>query len=109
MLYSILFAVFETIMIDKTHMQNILSEVFIFTKNHPEKIIRFINIDLKRGATYWEATGGYTETKTYITYTVLSKYEKMRLERHMNEFDSNAFISGTDGVDIKGTFEKYLV
>ena len=109
MLYSILFAVFETIMIDKTHMQNIFSEVFIFTKNHPEKIIRFINIDLKRGATYWEATGGYTETKTYITYTVLSKYEKMRLERHMNEFDSNAFISGTDGVDIKGTFEKYLV
>lgn len=109
MLYSILFAVFETIMIDKTHIQNICSEVFIFTKKHPEKIIKFINIDLNRGATYWEATGGYTETKTYITYTVLSKYEKMRLERHMNEFDSNAFISGIDGVDIKGTFEKYLV
>ncbi len=109
MIYSILFAVFETIMIDRTHIQNICSEVFIFTKKHPEKIIRFINIDLNRGATYWEAIGGYTETKTYITYTVLSKYEKMRLERHMNEFDSNAFISGTDGVDIKGTFEKYLV
>lgn len=109
MIYSIIFAIFETILIDKTHMQNICSEVFVFTKNHPEKMISFINNELKRGATYWEAIGGYTETKTYITYTVLSKYERMRLERHMNEFDSNAFMSGNDGVEIKGAFDKYLV
>ena len=109
MIYSIIFALFETIMIDKTHMQNICSEVFIFTKKHPKDMIYFINHELKRGATYWEATGGYTETKTYITYTVLSKYERMRLERHMNEFDLNAFMSENDGIEIKGTFDKYLV
>ena len=109
MIYSIIFAVFETIMIDKTHMQNICSEVFVFTKEHPEQMINFINKELKRGATYWEAIGGYTETKTYITYTALSKYERMRLERHINEFDPNAFMSGTDGIEIKGTFDKYLV
>ena len=109
MIYSIIFAVFETIMIDKTHMQNICSEVFVFTKEHPEQMINFINKELKRGATYWEAIGGYTETKTYITYTALSKYERMRLERHINEFDSNAFMSGTDGIEIKGAFDKYLV
>ena len=109
MIYSIIFAVFETIMIDKTHMQNICSEVFVFTKEHPEQMINFINKELKRGATYWEAIGGYTETKTYITYTALSKYERMRLERHINEFDPNAFMSGTDGIEIKGAFDKYLV
>ena len=109
MIYSIIFAVFETIMIDKTHMQNICSEVFVFTKEHPEQMINFINQELKRGATYWEAIGGYTETKTYITYTALSKYERMRLERHINEFDPNAFMSGTDGIEIKGAFDKYLV
>ena len=109
MIYSILCAIFESIMIDKTHTQNICSEAFIFTKENPEKMIHFINEELKRGTTYWEAIGGYTNTKTYIVYAVLSKYERMRLERHMKEFDENAFMVGDDGVEIKGYFDKYFV
>ena len=109
MLYSMFYAVFETVMTDRNHMQNINSETFIFTKEHPEKIINFINNNLKRGATYWEAVGGYTNTKTYIVYTVLSKYERMRLERHMDEFDKNAFMVGNDGLLVKGEFKKYLI
>ena len=109
MLYSIFYAVFETIMTDRNHMQNINSETFIFTKNNPDKIIKFINYNLKRGATYWEAIGGYTNTKTYIVYTALSKYERMRLERHMDEFDPNAFMVGNDGLLVKGDFNKYLI
>ena len=72
-------------------------------------LIKFINKELNRGATYWEAVGGYTNTKTYIVYTVLSKYERMRLGRHMKDFDENAFMVGDDGVEIKGLFDKYLV
>ena len=109
MIYSILYAIFETIMIDRNHTQNICSEAFIFTKQKPEKMIEFITNDLNRGATYWEAVGGYTNTKTYIVYTVLSKYERMRLGRHMKDFDENAFMVGDDGVEIKGLFDKYLV
>ncbi|MBR6033732.1 MAG: YitT family protein [Clostridia bacterium] len=109
MLYSIIFASFETIMLDRTHTQNIKSETIIFTKQEPDKLIHFINYELKRGTTYWEATGGYTNTKTYIVYTVLSKYERMRLERHMKEFDENAFLVGDDGVAVKGNFGKYLI
>ena len=109
MIYSIICAIFETIMIDKNHTQNICSEAFIFTKENPEKMISFINNELKRGATYWEAVGGFTQTKTYIVYTVLSKYERMRLGRHMKDFDEKAFMVGDDGVEIKGLFDKYLV
>ena len=109
MIYSIIYAIFESIMIDRNHTQNICSEAFIFTKENPTSMIKFINNELNRGATYWEAIGGYTNTKTYIVYTVLSKYELMRLERHMNEFDENAFMVGDDGVDVHGHFEKYLV
>ena len=109
MIYSILYAIFETIMIDKNHTQNICSEAFIFTKQKPEKLIEFITTELNRGATYWEAVGGYTNTKTYIVYTVLSKYERMRLGRHMKDFDEKAFMVGDDGVEIKGLFDKYLV
>ena len=109
MIYSILYAIFETIMIDKNHTQNICSEAFIFTKQKTEKLIEFITKELNRGATYWEAVGGYTNTKTYIVYTVLSKYERMRLGRHMKDFDEKAFMVGDDGVEIKGLFDKYLV
>ncbi len=109
MIYSILNAIFESIMIDKNHTQNICSEAFIFTKQNPEEMIKFITKELNRGATYWEAVGGYTNTKTYIVYTVLSKYERMRLGRHMKDFDEKAFMVGDDGVEIKGLFDKYLV
>ena len=87
MIYSIIYAVFESVMVDKNHSQNIFSEVFIFTKKSPEKMIDFIRDTLDRDATYWTAKGGYTKTNTYIVYVVLSKYERMRLERHMKEFD----------------------
>ena len=109
MIYSIIYAIFETIMIDRTHSQVIFSEAIIFTKEPPQKMIHFINYELNRGATYWEAIGGYTETKTYIVYAVLSKYERMRLERHMHEFDEKAFMVGYDGMIVKGEFSKYLV
>lgn len=109
MIYSIIFAVFETIMLDKNHTQNIKSETIVFTKKDPSEIIHFINYELKRGSTYWETIGGYTNTKTYMIFTVLSKYERMRLERHMNEFDKQAFMVSDDGLLVKGEFGKYLI
>lgn len=109
MIYSIMISIFESFSIDRHHSQNISSETFIFTKKNPNDLIRFINTTLKRGATYWDAVGGYTKTKTTIVYTVLSKYERMRLERHMDEFDPDAFMVGDDGVKVIGDFTKYLV
>ena len=50
-------------------------------------MIKYISEELSRDATYFEAIGGYTDTKTYITYVALSKYELSRLTRHMKDFD----------------------
>ena len=108
MIYSILIALFEALNIDRYHTQNITSESLVFTKKDPTDMIKFINETLNRGATYWEAIGGYTKSKTYIVCAVLSKYERMRLERHMDEFDKEAFIVGNDGVNVIGEFKKYL-
>lgn len=109
MIFSIIFSTLETMLIDKNHHQNICSEVFIFTKEKPDKLINFIQTELQRDATYWEAIGGYTKSNTYIVLSVLSKYERMRLERHIHEFDKNAFLVSDDGVEIKGSFDKKLV
>lgn len=109
MIYSIMIAVFESFSIDRFHTQNICSETYIFTKKDPKPLIEFINTTLNRGATYWDGVGGYTDTKTTVVYTVLSKYERMRLQRHIDEFDEKAFIVGDDGVKVLGEFPKYLV
>ena len=108
MIYSIIYSVFYSIMIDNTHEQNICSTAIIFTKKEPTKIIEFAGNELNRGSTTWEAKGGYKNTKTYITYVVLSKYELQRLERNLVALDENAFMVKTNGVGIDGNFEKYL-
>lgn len=108
MIYSILSSIFSTIMVDRRHDQNVCSMAFIFTKNEPSKLIKFIREELSRDSTYWEGVGGYQNTTTYITYTSLSRYELQRLERHLTEIDKTAFLVKNDGVGIKGNFKKYL-
>ena len=106
MIYSIIYCVFESITIDRMHDQNICSTAFIFCKKNPKKINEFIKKDLNRDFTYWDAKGGYDDSRTYIIYTALTKYELLRLERYMKTYDNHAFMVKSEGVGIKGEFEK---
>ena len=106
MIYSIIYCVFESITIDRMHDQNICSTAFIFCKKNPKKINEFIKKDLNRDFTYWDAKGGYDDSRTYIIYTALTKYELLRLERYMKTYDDHAFMIKSEGVGIKGEFEK---
>lgn len=106
MIYSIIYSVITNITVDHTHEQNVCSEAFIFTKEEPHKIIEFIKDKLNRDVTYWEAKGGYDDSKTYICCTVLSKYEELRLERNLQYLDPRAFIAKTNGVGVTGDFKK---
>lgn len=108
MIYSIILSAIASFMLDHTHKQNICSTAFVFTKNKPNKIIDYIKNDLNRDATYWEAKGGYDNSKTYITYAVLSKYELIVLDRHINDLDENAFLVKNDGIKIHGNFKKKI-
>ena len=80
----------------------------IFTKDKTKTIIRFIKEEIKRDATYWEATGGYNHGKVNVIYSALSKYEMQRLERHLKELDKNAFMIKSEGIGIEGNFKKSL-
>ena len=108
MIYSIVYAVISSLVVDHTHKQNIISSALIFTKEKPDKVIAFIRDELKRDATYWEAIGGYDGSKSYITSAAMTKYEMQRLERHLNELSPNAFMIMGDGVGIDGNFQKKL-
>lgn len=106
MIYSIIYSVMESLMVDKMHEQNICSTAFIFCKENPKPINEFIKNELNRDFTYWNAKGGYDDSKTYIIYTAITKYELIRLERYMKSSSIQTFMVKSEGIGIKGEFEK---
>ena len=107
-IYCIIYSAVSMLMTDRAHTQNINTEVLIFTKNNPVKIMDYIVKDFNRDATWWEARGGYTEGKTYMVMAVLSKYECAHLRRELRQIDEHAFIVEKDGIGIGGKYEKHL-
>ena len=108
MIYSIIYTVFENIMVDRMHSQNISCTATIVTKKHPTKIIKFVEEELDRDCTSWVARGEGSGTDSYITYVVLSKFELSKLERNMYLLDPKAFIVKDSGVSVYGKFDKKL-
>ena len=108
MIYSILSSIFDSVILDRMHIRNICSTMMVFSKKHPKRIIDYIKQELDRDATYWEATGGYDDSKSYITYIVLSKYEKYLLETKLKQEKFEAFIVESNGVSVLGEFKKKL-
>lgn len=106
MIYSIIYSGVDNLMVDKLHEQNICSTAFIFCKENPKQINDFIKNDLNRDFTYWYAYGGYDDSRTYIIYTALTKYELIRLERNMKKFNIKTFMIKSEGIGIRGEFKK---
>ena len=106
MIYSVIYSFIDSLIIDKMHEQNICSTAFIFCKTNPKEINDYIKNELGRDFTYWDAKGGYDDSRTYIIYTALTKYELIKLERKIKESDFNAFMIKSEGIGIKGEFEK---
>lgn len=106
MIYSIIYSSVDSLMVDKLHEQNICSTAFIFCKENPRQLNDFIKNELNRDFTYWDAKGGYDDSRTYIIYTALTKYELIKLERNMKKFNIQAFMIESEGIGIKGDFKK---
>ncbi len=107
-IYSIIYSAVSTLMTDKAHIQNINVEVMIFTKEAPKQIVDCIVREFHRDATWWEAKGGYTEDKTYMVMTILSKYECEHLRPKLKRIDEHAFVVVKEGMRIAGKYEKHL-
>ena len=106
MIYSIIYSAVDNLMVDKMHEQNICSTAFIFCKENPKEINNYIKKELNRDFTYWYAKGGYDDSRTYIIYTALTKYELIRLERKLKRSNIQTFMVKSEGIGIKGNFDK---
>lgn len=107
-IYSIIYSVVSSLVMDKIHSQNINVEAIIISKAKNDLIEHQILEELKRGVTYWEAYGGYTGEKTDVMYIVLSKYEVPTLRRIVYGYNPSAFMVVKEGLSVNGNFIKRL-
>ncbi len=104
--YSVIYLVIFSFVVDRVHYQNIAVTAMIFTRSLEAQ--QFIMNDLHRGITYWKGLGAYTKEDTYIMVTAISKYEVNEIRNKILEADPKAFIIFTEGNNINGNFEKHL-
>lgn len=104
--YSLIYTVVMSVIIDKVHSQNISNTVLVISKK--SGLDKFIISEINRGVTTWKGQGGYTKEETNIGLVVLSKYELPILKRKLAAFDEEAFVVVTEGNDIIGNYEKRL-
>ena len=102
--YSIIYAVINSLALDHQHTQNILVQVTIFTKK--EGITDKVLHEVRRGVTYWEGAGGYTDEDTYILSTMVTKYELPGLMDVVRSVDPDAFVMVNENTKLYGNFEK---
>ncbi len=105
-IYSLIYTVIFTLVLDKTHFQNINVRVMIFTKK--DGIDKEINEKTRRGVTKWEGCGAYTKEATRILVSCISKYEVNDLMELVQNIDPQAFVIVDENVIVNGNFEKRI-
>lgn len=107
--YSLLFSMIQSTVIDKVHAQNINVRVMIVTKSaDPDALEVEIMGQLGRGVTKWNAVGAYSGEKETLLMIVASKYEIPKIRSLTLESDPNAFVLVDENVSVIGNFMKNL-
>ena len=107
-LYSIIYMVFASLILDRMHQQNINVQALIFTREDESKLSSFIIEKLGRSVTYWEGIGGYTGDGVHVLCVCLSKYEVEELLHAVHSIDPHAFMTVQEGARIYGNFPRKL-
>ena len=107
-IYSVIYTVFNSMMLDRFHQQNVSLQVLIFTRSDEHVIRDFIVTKLGRSPTWWNATGGYTGGDVHVLCVYLSKFEVDDLRNAIHTVDPSAFMTVQEGIQIYGNFRKKL-
>ena len=103
-LYSVIYNVFSSFMVDSAHKQGITVQLMIFTRDEDPELPQRIMRQLNRGVTYWEGMGAYTGKPIRVMCVAVSKFEVEDLRRIVLELDPHAFFIVQEGVRIEGNF-----
>lgn len=103
-IYTGLYTVIMSFVLDKTHYQNIKVSATIFTRQ--DDLAEKLSRELVRGVTTWKGAGAYTKEETNVLMVVVSKFEARRLNTLVKQYDPNAFMVMNEGMSVVGNFEQ---
>ena len=101
-LCSLLGLVLKSVLVDSVIESLNRRKAFIIVTSQPDIASGFITQTLYRGATIWDAEGGYTHKDHHIVLTVLSRGQAVLLRRYLHEHDPSAFMIVTNSSEIIG-------
>ncbi|NLE83059.1 MAG: YitT family protein [Chloroflexi bacterium] len=106
LVYSVIFTLIYSLVVDRVHYQNVKISVMVISKN--KDILQYIIDETHRSATYWGGHGAYSGADFLVINTVVSKYELLRLRRGVVELDPQAFIIENNSVNVTGYFPSHF-
>lgn len=107
-IYSVIYNVFASFMVDRMHQQNVSVQAMIFTREDESILANYIINKLGRSVTYWNGTGAYTGETVHVLFICLSKYEIDELRHSVHSIDPHAFLVVQEGVRVDGNFPRKL-
>lgn len=102
-LYSIIFQFFSTQTVQTLHQRYKKHTLFIITQQ-PEEVYREISKLTNHSATQFNGTGCYSDEKTSLIYSVVSREEAKILVKKVKETDPKAFVNIIKTDYINGRF-----
>lgn len=101
-IYSLIIIYIEGKIIDTVVSGASYHKTVMIVSDKFDIIAKKITLDLKRGATIFEATGAYSGENKKMVYSVMSRRELEILKLYIKKEDPTAFVNVTDAQEIIG-------
>ena len=101
-LYGLLSVIINGIAIDKVIEGFHSCKEITIISDKSDEIGKFIMNELKRGCTFLNGVGGFSEKDIYVLYTVLGRSEFIKLKQYISKVDSKAFITVGEVHEVMG-------
>ncbi|GAA3721038.1 YitT family protein [Salinicoccus jeotgali] len=72
--------------------------------DHPDRLGKMINSEIRRGVTIMEGRGFYTQADKDILYVIINKNQLPRVKRLIKHYDENAFVVVHDVNSVLGNY-----
>lgn len=102
-LFSFIGLMAKTLVVDTTIENVNLCKYFTIITDSPNDIVEFINTQLVKGATLFEAKGSFSQEKKYVILTVLRRGQAVELRNYIKQTHKNdTFLMITNSSEIIG-------
>lgn len=101
-LFALLGLALKSVLVDSVIESLNRNKAFTVVTHDPERVCRYINEDLHRGATIWKGQGAYTHQDQFVILTALSRHQAVALRNYLRQNDPHAFMLITNSSEIFG-------